>query len=89
LERGWFGGNGVRRNNMIQPIFELGKVPFLPHCTIQKREYKKDGRWYYFIHNSYNANCSGLADEDWIVEQVEKAKKIINDRKNKLSIGYL
>jgi hypothetical protein len=74
---------------MTEPIFELGKVPFLPHCEIQSREYKKDGKWYYAIRNNYNPYGSGVADEDWVIQQVEKAKKVINERKAKLAAGYL
>lgn len=55
------------------PIFELGKVPELPHCEIQQREYR-DGKWHYAIRNNYNPWGSGWGDEDWIIEQVTKAQ---------------
>ena len=58
-----------------EPIFELGAVPMLPHCKIIEREYRKDGRWYYGIINSYNAYGSGWADEDWIISQVTKEQQ--------------
>jgi hypothetical protein len=54
------------------PIFELTKVPGIPYCTLWKREYRKDGKWYYAIINSYNSYGSGWANEDWIIEQIAK-----------------
>lgn len=53
------------------PIFQLGKVPKIPHCDIQERQYR-DGKWHYFICNNYNAYASGWADEDQLIEQIKK-----------------
>jgi len=54
------------------PIFEIGRVPCLPHCELQEREYRKDGKWYYFVRNNYNPWGSGWADEDYIIGQITK-----------------
>lgn len=56
------------------PIFELGPVPRLEHCIIQKREYR-DGKWQYGIINNYNPYGSGWADEDFIISEIAKEKK--------------
>jgi len=56
------------------PIFQLGKIPSLPHCIIQSRQW--DGRdWKYFLYNSYNSYASGWGTEDFIIEQISKEKK--------------
>lgn len=55
------------------PIFELGKVPKLPHCIIQDRHY--DGKkWNYYIYNQYNSYASGWGDEDFIINEIKKLK---------------
>lgn len=56
------------------PIFEVGRVPNLPHCEIQQREYR-NGKWHYAIRNNYNPWGSGWADEDFIISEIAKAKK--------------
>jgi hypothetical protein len=51
------------------PIFEIGKVPKLPHCVIKDRHY--DGvKWNYYIYNQYNSYASGWGDEDFIIQQI-------------------
>lgn len=54
-----------------ESIFEIGHVPKLPYWDIQKKEYR-DGKWYYAIRNTYNPWGSGWADEDYIIEQINK-----------------
>ena len=59
---------------MVNSIFEIGKVPFLPHCYIQEKKYE-NGKWKYAIRNNYNPWTSGWADEDWLIKIIQKAKK--------------
>lgn len=70
---------GIAQNPLLSavpsPIFELGRVPCLPHCELQQREYRKDGKWYYAIRNNYNPWGSGWADEDWIIGQITKEQE--------------
>lgn len=59
--------------NIPDPIFELGKVPFIPHCVLIARKYEKD-KWVYAIQNNYNSYGSGWGDEDFIISQIENVK---------------
>lgn len=63
------------KTQTVDPIFELGKVPKMEHCVLQERQYRKDGKWYYFIRNNYNPWCSGWGDEDFIINQIAKYGK--------------
>lgn len=64
----------IRPATAPTPIFKLGSVPSLPHCELQKREYRNDGKWWYFISNNYNSYASGWGDEDFIIEEIAKHK---------------
>ena len=65
---------GTDKSTMPDPIFDIGKVPSLPHCVIHKREYRTDAKWHYAIINNYNSYGSGWADEDWIIAQIAKQR---------------
>lgn len=63
----------MKNNLIIDPMFEIGKVPNLPHCEIQKREYREE-KWYYAIRNNYNPWGSGWLDEDALIIEIGKYK---------------
>ncbi len=56
------------------PIFNLGRVPYIPHCEIQQREFR-DREWHYFIQNNYSPIASGWITEDRLMEQISDNKR--------------
>jgi hypothetical protein len=51
------------------PIFQIGMVPRMPWCDIQKVEMALNGRWDYFI-NDPTFHCSGWVSEDRLIEEI-------------------
>ena len=63
----------VTRGTTVDPMFQSGRVPSLPHCEIQEREEDRGG-WRYYIYNHYNVYASGWASEDFIISEIGKSK---------------
>lgn len=60
-------------NNIITPLFTIGKVSFISHCNIIESKYVEN-QWNYFIVNEYNSYGSGWLNEDEIITKIKNLK---------------